>query len=101
MEIIREAPRIDDFVPLAEHQSTTPASFYTGPTVLHYQNENCKLRITDYDLRTSEALSGLVGENASSSSTAGVNGNANGTEPYLERVFDSIQVWVASRLVPL
>lgn len=33
---IHEAPALDSFTPLAEHQSQTPTSFYNSKPVLHY-----------------------------------------------------------------
>ena len=39
-----------NFVPLAEHQSATPASFYSGPPVLHYYSDRCKVLILEHEL---------------------------------------------------
>ncbi len=33
---LHEAPALDSFTPLADHQSQTPASFYGAKPVLHY-----------------------------------------------------------------
>lgn len=98
MEILRESPKLSDFIPLAEHQSATPASFYSGPLILYYHNDCCKLRISEQDIRSSEALSGLCGPELSlSSSATNVNGDGEGIEAHSERVVDGIQVWVASK----
>lgn len=35
-ETIRAPPALGDYVPLSEHQSQTPATFFGGKPVLHY-----------------------------------------------------------------
>ncbi|KAL9618119.1 MAG: hypothetical protein Q9160_007126 [Pyrenula sp. 1 TL-2023] len=97
MEVLTTPPKLDDFVSLVEHQSSTPASFYNGPAVLHYQSDDCRLRISEVDLRTSSVLSRLDIEASSSHASAPtVNGDSNGTESHSERIIEEIQVWVAS-----
>lgn len=98
MEVLGEPPKLGDFVSLVEHQSSTPASFYNGPAVLHYQSDYCKLRISEVDLRSSAAISRLDAEASPSNSSARtVNGDSNATESHAERVIEGIQVWVASK----
>ncbi|KAK2850558.1 hypothetical protein FQN49_005547 [Arthroderma sp. PD_2] len=72
MEILHEAPDTSSFVPLAEHQSRTPASFYSGPPILYHFSERCKVVILERDLVASPALNSLR------SSTAGGAGSSNG-----------------------
>ncbi|KAL2220154.1 regulator of volume decrease after cellular swelling-domain-containing protein [Thermoascus aurantiacus ATCC 26904] len=74
MELLRAPPDTSSFVPLAEHQSRTPASFYSGPPVLHYHSERCKVVILERDLADAPALNALRGGEAVSS-----NGNGNGS----------------------
>jgi chloride channel, nucleotide-sensitive, 1A len=60
MEIIRDAPGTSQFVSLSEHQSQTPASFYSGPPVLHYYSPSAKLVILDSELHSSPVFSKLA-----------------------------------------
>ncbi|KHJ30360.1 putative benzoylformate decarboxylase protein [Erysiphe necator] len=43
---INSAPALDDFTPLAEHQSKTPATFYKGKPVLYFHDTQAKAIIT-------------------------------------------------------
>lgn len=101
MEVLREAPKSHTFIPLSEHQSATPASFYAGPTVLHYHSSRCKVLILEQDLSQSPALSALVREAQPGPTTAEPVTNGDGSyaedgdaEP--QRVLDDVDVWVTS-----
>lgn len=39
---IRSPPSLEDFTPIEEHQSATPASFFGGKPVLHFHLEGAK-----------------------------------------------------------
>ena len=39
---IRVPPNLEDYTPLAEHQSQTPATFYGGKPILHYHGAGAK-----------------------------------------------------------
>jgi chloride channel, nucleotide-sensitive, 1A len=75
MEILREAPKAASFVPLSEHQSRTPASFYSGPPVLHYYSDRSKLVVLDHEAHLIPALAPLL-EHATS--TPDIQGDTNG-----------------------
>jgi nucleotide-sensitive chloride channel 1A len=104
MEILHTAPVASSFVPLSEHQSHTPESFYSGPPVLHHHSERCKVVILERDLRNAPALNGLRGAVSSASNGAAVNGDGaastagendedgNGKDV----VIDDVDVWVTS-----
>ncbi|EYE98467.1 Voldacs domain-containing protein [Aspergillus ruber CBS 135680] len=92
MEPLNTPPEASSFVLLADHQSRTPASFHTGPPVLHYHSKACKLVIFERDLLSVPALNAIRG--ASSSATNG-NGDAEGEEGK-EVVIDGVDVWVTS-----
>ncbi|GIK00177.1 hypothetical protein Aspvir_004197 [Aspergillus viridinutans] len=105
MEPLRSAPEASSFVLLADHQSRTPASFHSGPPVLHYHSKQCKLVILERDLLSTPALNAIRGStptaNGSSdhTSTAAASNNAaadgeEGREN--ELVVDSVDVWVTS-----
>lgn len=99
MEVLREAPKVTSFIPLVEHQSATPASFYNGPPVLHYYSDRCKVLVLDRDLSSVPALaefaSGSAGE-AATNSTA-VNGNDVHDGEQVHKTLEDVDIWVTSR----
>jgi nucleotide-sensitive chloride channel 1A len=103
MEPLRSAPEASSFVLLADHQSRTPASFHSGPPVLHYHSKQCKLVILERDLLSTPALNAIRGStptaNGSSDHTASNNATADGEEGQgqeTELVVDGVDVWVTS-----
>ncbi|GAD98539.1 conserved hypothetical protein [Paecilomyces variotii No. 5] len=106
MEVLRSPPSTSSFVPLAEHQARTPASFYSGPPVLHYVSERCKVVVLERDLLAAPAINAMRREGSSNTANGnenGVNGSsqaANGEEEEgKEVVLDDIDVWVTSECV--
>lgn len=87
MEALSGAPETSSFVPLAEHQSRTPSSFYSGPAVLHYHSQHCKIVILERELLASPELNALRGETAPTNSA---------TEDDKEIAIDGVDVWVTS-----
>ena len=87
MEALSSAPETSSFVPIAEHQSRTPSSFYSGPAVLHYHSQRCKIVILERELLASPELNALRGENTASSATQ---------DDEKELAIDGIDVWVTS-----
>ncbi|KAF7130942.1 hypothetical protein CNMCM5793_003877 [Aspergillus hiratsukae] len=105
MEPLRSAPEASSFVLLADHQSRTPASFHSGPPVLHYHSKQCKLVILERDLLSIPALNAIRGStptaNGSSdhppTAPASNNATADGEEGQgTELVVDGVDVWVTS-----
>lgn len=106
MEPLRSAPEASSFVLLADHQSRTPASFHSGPPVLHYHSKQCKLVILERDLLSTPALNAIRGSaptaNGSSDHTTTATASNNvaaddgqeGQEN--ELVVDGVDVWVTS-----
>lgn len=105
MEPLTRPPETSSFVLLADHQSRTPASFHSGPPVLHYHSKACKLVISERDLLSVPALNAIRGASISNTNTA--NGNAqDGTaegegDEGKEIVIDGVDVWVTSEYVAL
>jgi nucleotide-sensitive chloride channel 1A len=91
MEVLRTAPDTSSFVPIAEHQSRTPASFHDGPTVLHYHSQSCKVVILERDLVATPTLNALRGEVATNGSTA-----TEENEEEKEVAIDNVETWVTS-----
>jgi nucleotide-sensitive chloride channel 1A len=102
MEVLQEVPKSDTFIPLSEHQSATPASFYSGPPVLHYHSGRCKVIILERDLNQSPALTALARKAHETPTTAepATNGSCDqgseGGEAEKQKVFDDVDVWVTS-----
>ena len=96
MEVIHEAPKVSSFTPLAEHQSQTPESFYSGPPVLYYRSQRAQLIILESELTASPALSKLV--DAKSTNGTVVNGEREEEEEEheQEKIIEGIDIWVTS-----
>lgn len=93
MEPLQSPPEESSFVLLADHQARTPASFHSGPPVLHYHSKRCKLLAVERDLRSIPALNALY-------QNADTNGS---TEENAEKevVIEGVDVWVGSEYVSL
>ncbi len=99
MEILREPPNASSFVPLAEHQSATPASFYLGPPVLHYHSDRSKVRILQRDVGSATAFAPLF-QSADTVAQTSQNGDAQSNgEPDMQKVAEDVDVWVTSKYV--
>jgi len=98
MEVLREAPKVTSFIPLVEHQSATPASFYNGPPVLHYYSDRCKVLVLDRDLSSVPALaefaSGGAGETATNGTAVNGDGAHEGEE--VHKTLEEVDIWVTS-----
>ncbi|EAS31186.1 chloride channel, nucleotide-sensitive, 1A [Coccidioides immitis RS] len=96
MEVLHDAPNPASFVTLAEHQSHTPESFYSGPPILHHLSERCKVVILDGDLTSTPALSGLRPSTAGPDATNGAPTVEASGDQEKEVVIDGVDVWVTS-----
>lgn len=100
MEILREPPQASTFIPLVEHQSSTPASFYAGPPVLHYYSDRSKLIILEAEADAVAAFAPLLEKATSQPSQAHANGtetNGDAAEGFAkQRVIEDVDVWVTS-----
>jgi len=101
MEVLQEAPQSSAFTSLAEHQSRTPASFYSGPAVLHYHSANCKILVHSHDLRGSSPLSSLALKDVPNTNGHSANGDgADGADDNDREVsIRGVDIWVTSLLV--
>lgn len=103
MEVLREAPKASTFIPLAKHQSATPASFYTGPPVLHYHSDRSKVIILERDASGAALLEPLL-QHATSAAQASGGAETNGhqeTSDDAQKVVEDVDVWVTSEYVNL
>lgn len=98
MEVLREAPKVTNFIPLIEHQSATPASFYSGPPVLHYYSDRCKVLVLDRDLSSVPALAEFASGSAGGHATNGtaVNGAGAHENGEVRRTLENVDIWVTS-----
>ena len=60
MEILHQEPQESAFVPLSEHQSQTPQSFYSGPPILYHLSKGARFVITAEDAERIPAISKLT-----------------------------------------
>ncbi|KIW18695.1 hypothetical protein PV08_02984 [Exophiala spinifera] len=99
MEVLTEQPKTSSFTPLAEHQATTPASFYSGPPVLHYYSDRSKIVVLQHEVESLPAFAPLLSK-AEAVSTSHANGtetaNGDSNEAQSQKVLDDVDVWVAS-----
>ncbi|CAG8899866.1 unnamed protein product [Penicillium egyptiacum] len=93
MEAISSSPEASSFVPLAEHQSRTPSSFYSGPPVLYHHSQRCKIVILERELLATPALNALRGQHGANDSTASQN-QQDGDEK--EVAISDVDTWVTS-----
>ncbi|EXJ93653.1 hypothetical protein A1O1_02045 [Capronia coronata CBS 617.96] len=101
MEVLRDPPKASTFVPLHEHQSATPASFYTGPPVLHYYSDRSKLIVLEPEISDVAAFAPLLEHSTTQSES---DSHANGTETdghaadhqAQQKVVEDLDVWVTS-----
>jgi chloride channel, nucleotide-sensitive, 1A len=103
MEVISDAPEANSFVPLIEHQSATPASFYSGPPVLHYNSQRCKVIVLESDIAKSPAIQRLAQDGEKVNATNGNSSNGDMTEDapppeesLTQRTIKDIDIWVTS-----
>lgn len=95
MEVLNEAPQISSFTPLAEYQSTTPASF-SNPSVLHYYSDRCQLLIEERELSDAPALSNLVQRASAPSHRNEGSTNGHAEDQLAQKTLESIDVFVTS-----
>ncbi|KAJ5182532.1 hypothetical protein N7492_000148 [Penicillium capsulatum] len=89
MEALQIAPETSAFIPLSEHQSRTPSSFHTGPAILHYHSQKCKIVILERDLVATPTLNALRGESAAT-------GGESDTDEEKEIAIENVDTWVTS-----
>ena len=56
MDFLRAGPALESYIPLSEHQSSTPSSFFIGPPVLYYHCKSATLSARSSDLPKSDAV---------------------------------------------
>lgn len=102
MEILREAPDTGSFIPLSEHQSTTPVSFHSGPPVLHYYSDRCKVIVLENELQNVSALLELTAKVPQSDhSNEQENREETNGNHAAEKTLEEIDVWVTSEYTAL
>ena len=86
LQDVRERPSLSDFIPISDHQSVTPDTFFGGPPVLHAYSPTAKLLCGQSEYGGISALRRLGPEQVAS---------AVGQEPEVE--IDGLEIWVSSR----
>lgn len=93
MDALSTPPEPSSFIPLADHQSRTPASFHSGPPILHYHSQQCKLLALERDLRSVPVLRAMRGADSD------LNGAVGNQDSEAEAVVEGVDVWVTSEYV--
>ena len=101
MEVLREAPKPSSFVPLIDHQSATPASFYSGPPVLHYYSDRSKVIVLDDEVGSIPAFAPLLAVSTSQQQENGTETNGDHADQTKQRVVEDVDIWVTSEYVQL
>lgn len=96
MEVLREAPKSSSFVPLVEHQSTTPASFYSGPPVLHYYSDRSKVILLEHEIASAPAFGPLLAAASTDQEDNSTQTNGDHSEQPKQKVVEDVDVWVTS-----
>ncbi|KAI9721675.1 MAG: hypothetical protein M1828_005043 [Chrysothrix sp. TS-e1954] len=63
LETLPQRPSLEDYTPLAEHQSQTPISFFGGKPVLHAHLQGCDVLAALKEITAHEPLDSLWGAN--------------------------------------
>lgn len=97
MESLKEPPQVATFIPLAEHRSATPASFYTGPPVLHYYSDRSKIIVLARESRDNSLLQPLLkhAQVVEQEQNGATNGTSE-THDDSQQVVEDVDVWVTS-----
>lgn len=96
MEVLREAPKPSSFVPLIEHQSTTPASFYSGLPVLHYYSDRSKLIVLEHEIDSAPAFAPILSAASNHQHENGSQTNGEQSDQTKQKVVDDVDIWVTS-----
>jgi len=100
MEALRVAPNTGSFVPLAEHQSTTPASFHSGPPVLYYYSDRCKVVVLEDELQNAPVLSNFVAKAlAPAHSNEPQQPEETNGDQGAQKTLEDVDIWVTSEYV--
>ena len=95
MEILREAPKTSSFIRLIDHQSSTPASFYTGPPVLHYHSDRSKLIVLEHEAQSVPALAPLL-SHAQPQDPSTTTAETNGSSHQIPKTIPDLDIYVTS-----
>jgi len=93
LETTKEAPSLESFIPLAEHQAETPGTFFGGKPVLHYHSPRAAIVVTKSQYLEFEALHALQTSSVSSIEAATPNGASVDEMVTIE----DVDVWVTSK----
>jgi len=91
LQEVRERPSISDFIPISDHESETPDTFFGGPPVLHAYSPTAKLLCGHSVYGDISALQRLGPEQVISTTSR----STVDQEPEVE--IDGLEIWVSSR----
>lgn len=96
MEVLREAPKPSSFVPLIEHQSTTPASFYSGLPVLHYYSDRSKLIVLEHEIDSAPTFAPILAAASAHQQENGTQTIEDQADQNKQKVVEVVDIWVTS-----
>jgi len=91
LQEVRERPSLADFIPISDHESETPDTFFGGPPVLHAYSPTAKLLCGQSEYGRIGALRRLGPEQIVSATS----GTAISQETEVE--IEGLEIWVSSR----
>ncbi|KAL8826408.1 MAG: hypothetical protein Q9191_003814 [Dirinaria sp. TL-2023a] len=102
MEVIKDAPAADSFIPLATYQSQTPESFFSGPPVLHHHSSSATAQIQAKELLSAPILQNLFNSGAEANLNGAAATNGHGEEDEDDHVVETsnVDIWVTSDSKP-
>jgi nucleotide-sensitive chloride channel 1A len=106
LTVLNNPPTSSEFVPLSEHQSQTPSSFFSQTPVLHYHGKDLKVVVPSNQLSALPIFSKPKAEPEIKTSTGGQpNGtHDDSTEEQKDdekTTITGIETWVTSKWVKL
>lgn len=90
LEVTHDAPAVNQYTSIEEHQAQTPGTFFGGKPVLHYHSLGALLSIERDALENNPAFSGLR------SATVHTEGHVNGNSATEQIHIRNIDIWVTS-----
>lgn len=89
LEEVNDAPTVESFKPLSEHQQQTPSTFFGGPPVLYLHSPKATVLLSKSQLNETPVLKRLIDE-------ASHNELHEGDQD-AEYAIRNVDIWVSSR----
>jgi hypothetical protein len=87
MRVLNSAPVLDEFIPLDEHQSQTPGTFFGGKPVLYFHG-SATLQVDEEQVRKCEEIANVVEGTSANTETNG--------DSVPKKITTNVDLWVSS-----